>query len=446
MANENEVWIKLMGDINDINQKLNQLQMNSNSVSQKMSTNWLSTAKGIGAALGVAFSVRAIVNFGKESVLAFAKTEESASILNNTLKNFGVPETGISSVEDTIDALEKLTSFDDSEIRDALSRLSVQLGSGKTAAYGLQVAMQMSRFTGDNLGESVQKLGMGLLGSTRILKQFGIVTVEGKTKLEILNDLFERTKGTFDSHSSIVKGALDAEKVSFGNLQEAIGKSMSSSLKSVIWFSIGFLDSISGAVNSVGEFETSIGGMKQSGHDLARVGLIIGEAFSFAGNAIATTAYALTHKLGKETADAVTGDWDAFKEHWDTTWKNFNSEQITGTSNTEDTISKYFDRLEKDLGDFGLTADDIAKDSAQSFKAAWSAINIQGGNIPELAKFVGNLNMKPTIKKILDVNVNINDKSQVPTATSKAVVSALSRRLKAEIAYESHGTSTYGGL
>ena len=43
---------------------------------------------------------------------------------------------------------------------------------------------------------------------------------------------------------------------------------------------------------------------------------------------------------------------------------------------------------------------DNATNSADKFKAAWASIKIEGMNVPELTKFVGNLNMAVAIPKI----------------------------------------------
>ena len=447
MANENEVWIKLMGDINDINQKLNQLQMNSNSVSQKMSTNWLSTAKGIGAALGVAFSARAIVNFGKQAVNTFQEAELSSVRFTNALQNIGVSSQGIKSIEDIVNSLSKLTYFKPEEIKTAFQDLVIRFGNAQVALKALPVVLEAARAKGMDLSTTVNKLALGIqgalsgnvLGAARGLKEFGVNVTKGKDALQILDEVYKRIKGSAEGYNSVV-GGTESLSLSYHNLKEVIGSQLSPAVQGL---SAGLSKQLEITMANAAGSQVLKTGWENVGEFFGAVlGTVInlGSALIDLGGVISSIGD--ISYSGQQKRSAFTKDLANIKDNW-AALKNSGAtyDFQAGMNDVKNAINQTADTLG------GLnTGLDATAQAASTFKAAWSAINIQGGNIPELAKFVGNLNMKPTIKKTLDVNVNINDKSQVPTATSKAVVSALSRRLKAEIAYESHGTGTYGGF
>ena len=66
-----ESWVILKADIEDVKNKLDQIAGKSTLTGNTMAVNWMGTATKIGSALGIAFSTRAIINFGKQAKATF---------------------------------------------------------------------------------------------------------------------------------------------------------------------------------------------------------------------------------------------------------------------------------------------------------------------------------------------------------------------------------------
>jgi len=104
----------------------------------------------------------------------------------------------------------------------------------------------------------------------------------------------------------------------------------------------------------------------------------------------------------------------------------------------EDTVTKVY----KNVLDKGKSASegvgDNFKKQAEDIKKSfdfWKPINLIGGNLPELAKFIGNLRSTTVTKKIV-IDVNIKDQSTKNTQIGKTV----GETILSGLAYESHGT------
>jgi len=467
MANE-ELWLTLRADIEDIKGKLNEVTMHSNATANSMSSTFTTAAKQIAGVLGAAFSVQTIVSFTKQSINAFAETEYSAMALDNVLKNLGVSDKGINSIESAIEQLEKLSSFDDSEIRSALSNTVVQLGDVDMSLKVVNVAMEVARAKNISLADATQKLSLGLLGNTRGLKDLGInvkdfgeaASLTATDKLEILNTVMGKVGGSMTDFGETVKGVQAASITAFGNLKEEIGEDLSGIVKYLTSFTTGFVESITIPLALTDEFATSLDDAQSAGRTLAKVGLQIGQGFSLAGNFIATTAFAIRHfgdviKGNTDIGDIITEQWNDWKTHWDKVWEEYNKAPEENAKNTSKTVQDLIANLEGLLKNFGGTLTDFSNTATDAFEPLWKPITLQGGNLPELARFVGNLRYAPVVKKKMEVeiNINVNDKTGTKTGTTGTKTGTktgtntgafyahqMAMQLKKEIAYESHGT------
>lgn len=452
MANE-ELWLTLRADIEDIKGKLNEVTMHSNATANSMSSTFTTAAKQISGVLGAAFSVQKIVNFAKQSINAFAETEYSAMALDNVLKNLGVSDKGINSIESAVDQLEKLSSFDDSEIRSALSNTVVQLGDVDMSLKVVNVAMEVARAKNISLADATQKLSLGLLGNTRGLKDLGInvkdfgeaASLTATDKLEILNTVMGKVGGSMTDFGETVKGVQAASTTAFENLKEEIGENLSGITEYLSSFATGFVESITIPLTLTDEFTTSLDNAQEAGRIFAKVGLQIGEAFSLAGNFIATAAFAITHfgdvlRGNTDIGDIITEQWDEWKTHWDNVWEDFNKAPEENAKNTSKAVQDLVTNLKGELGNFENTLTDFSNIATDAFEPLWKPITLQGGNLPELARFVGNLRYAPVVKKKTEFEVNININDKTGTNTGAFYAHQMAMQLKKEIAYESHGT------
>jgi gas vesicle protein len=405
---ENEAIIEISAAIEDVQNKMNQIQGMMQNTSSKSEFAWTSSLKKIAGWFGVAFSAKEVINFAKESINAFANTERSAVVLDNTLKNFGVSDEGIKSIEETVSRLEKLTSFDDSQIRSALSNAVIKLGDVNLAMKTVEVAMEVARARNLDLNDAVQRLSLGLLGNARGLKDLGInikdfgdnAQLTAEQKLAILDTALNKVKGSVDEFNKTTSGSMEKAKTSFENFKEAVGRELAPMVKDISNATATMLDKITDAMNK------SIDATEKMKKEVADLGA---EAYTvvdtFGGLDLSSRIEDTTKKMDSETKD----------------WKS----KIY--SNIHDAGTKAWD-------DFKKQGEQAGEDIKKSFEF-WKPISLIGGNLPELAKFVGNLRNATITKKIV-IDVNVKDQASRNSQIGKAVGETILDGL----AYESHGT------
>jgi uncharacterized protein YoxC len=412
---------------------MNEIQGMMKNTSSASEFAWTSSLKKIAGMFGIAFSAREVINFAKESINAFANTERSAVVLNNTLKNFGVSDEGIRSIEDTVSRLEKLTSFDDSQIRSALSNAVIKLGDVNLAMRTVEVAMEVARARNLDLNDAVQRLSLGLLGNSRGLKDLGInikdfgdnAQLTAEQKLEVLNTVLNKVQGSVDEFNETTSGSMEKTKTSIENLKEAIGNELAPAVKDVSGLISGLFDKITEYLNKNAD------ATNQVAKNLETIGV--------KGYGI----YSLFEKMANVFAAVIPGGV-ALKSAFDVADKQIQKlSEAGGKINErwkeyEDTVTKVY----KDVLDKGKSASDgigdefkkQAEDIKKSFDF-WKPISLIGGNLPELAKFVGNLRNATITKKIV-IDVNVKDQTSKNSQIGKAVGDTILDGL----AYESHGT------
>ena len=140
-----ETWVILKADIEDIKNKLDLIAGKSTLTGNTMAINWASVAMKIGTALGIAFSTRAIINFGKQAEAVFEESALSAVRLTNVLKNVGVSPAGIESIHSAIENLSKLSLYKPDELNAVLNDLVRRFGDVGVAIKALPVIIEGSK-------------------------------------------------------------------------------------------------------------------------------------------------------------------------------------------------------------------------------------------------------------------------------------------------------------
>lgn len=222
----------------------------------------LSTALGVAggqlAVKGLEAIGRAIgqtIEFAKESVQAFSEQEDALNGLAQALRASGeYSATALDEFSKFAGMMQKSTIYADEVV---LSQLAVAKSFGATNAQAKSLvlaAANMSATFGGDLDSNLQKLGKTLNGSLGKLAQF-IPELKGLTReqlasaeaAEIVNSKFG---GAANSQLNTYSGSVTGLKLSFGEIQEEIGRFIAK-------------NSITGAV---------ISGLK-SGFDLASAAL-----------------------------------------------------------------------------------------------------------------------------------------------------------------------------
>lgn len=408
---DNEAWLVLKADIEDIQRKLNQIQTTGATSASSMTTNWVASATKIASALSITFSVKKIIDFTKQSVDAFAVTEYSAMSLDNVLKNMGVSQEGIDSVESLVSNLEKTKYFDDSVIRAALSNAIIKLGDVDMAIKTVNVAMEIARARNIDLSDAVQRLSLGLLGNSRGLKDLGIdikdfgedAKLTAEQKLAILNTVLGKVKGATEDFASTTKGKMEEAKTSWNNFKEAVGGFLAPFTKMTSELVSEGLNKMTTAINNVNKAQ-------EQWNDNMKIGIDL-----YTG---------LPIEIPKDV-NYATNNFDKQLKSVSYSVRNIKDD----IKNTGDNIKDTGDAIEK------------------AFEPLWRPITLMGGRIGELAKFVGNLGMvapKAKIKHEITVNVNVNDTSAGSKVAKEIIKSVKTMSAKeimlGNLSYESHAT------
>jgi hypothetical protein len=185
--------------------------------------------KSLGKALGAAFSVTAIVAFGKASVKAFAEDEKAAVRLTRTVNNLGL---GFENTRITkfIADLEKTANVSDDVLRPAFQSLLTTTGSVEKSQKMLALALDVSAGSGEDVTTVANDLANAYVGNTKGLAKYRL----GLTKAELagkgFNEIQELLNAQFSGQNAArldtYEGKMAALSVSFGNMQETVGKGL----------------------------------------------------------------------------------------------------------------------------------------------------------------------------------------------------------------------------
>ena len=213
-----------------------------------------------GKALVGLFAVQKVEQFAKASLKAFTDDQAAAIALTKTLSNLGLGFESIR-VADFIQKTEKATGVLDDQLRPAFARLIRQTGDvGKTQTL-LNLALDVSAGTGQDLmvvsnalakaygGQftSLSKLGAGLTKADLATGNFA--TIQAK-----LTKLFA---GQAAAAADTYKGKIAKLNVAFDNMKETVGK--------------GMIDALTTLSNTGGSLDLATTGMKNFGDEIAYV-------------------------------------------------------------------------------------------------------------------------------------------------------------------------------
>ena len=120
-------------------------------------------AKKAGGALAAAFSVQAIVKFGKEAAKAFIEDQKAASQLAQSVKNLGLAfETP--KIERFISELSAASGVTDDVLRPSMQKLLQTTGSVTKSQELLTQALDISRGSGVEVRHRRSRFECGICG------------------------------------------------------------------------------------------------------------------------------------------------------------------------------------------------------------------------------------------------------------------------------------------
>jgi hypothetical protein len=183
-----------------------------------------------------AFAVRQITQFGKASVQAFMADEKAAKSLSLALQNTGngfatiATEGFISRMQDTYKVL-------DDDLRPAFQSLLTATGSITKAQQGLELALNVSAGTTNDLVTVAKALSRGYAGNTQ-----GLSRLNSGLSKAILNTgdmekitaaLTARFQGQALGSLDTYAGKMAALSVAAANAKEIIGKGLLDSITAI---------------------------------------------------------------------------------------------------------------------------------------------------------------------------------------------------------------------
>jgi len=212
--------------------------------------------KKFGKTFAAVFGARALFNFSKNAVNAFAADEKAAKSLEIQLKNTGFAFSA-PSVEYFIANLQKTTGVLDDQLRPAFQQLLTVTGSITKSQEALGVALNVSAATGKSLTEVSSALTRGFSGNTAGLSRLGLgiskTTLKAGDMDKILAELNAKFTGQSAARLTTYAGKIDLIKVASADASEIIGKSLVDALAS-----LGDDNSIEELTKSMENFATSI--------------------------------------------------------------------------------------------------------------------------------------------------------------------------------------------
>jgi len=223
MAGALDVIVKFLADSSSVKDEVDKVEGTGAKIKD-----WAGKAA---LAIGGAFAVDKIVDFGKESVNAAAEDAAAQAMLAQTLRDVtGASDAQIKSTESWITKASKQYAVADDDLRPALANLVRGFGSTEKATQAMTTALDVSAGTGKDLGSVTEAMMKAAQGNIGALGRMGIATKDasGKAKSmdQIMSDLSQTFKGQAAAAADTTAGKMKSATIQFHEFQEQIGTAL----------------------------------------------------------------------------------------------------------------------------------------------------------------------------------------------------------------------------
>jgi hypothetical protein len=188
----------------------------------KLTKSIANVAKGF----GVAFSARALAQYSKQAVLAFAADDKAARTLSRTLNNLGLAFAD-PAVKTFIADLEKQYGVLDDFLRPAYQKLITTTGDYRKSQELLKTALDLSAQSGVDVVSVTDDIARAYAGNTKGLQKYGLglskVQLSAMSFEEILLRITKISSGQAALAADTYSGKLDKLNVAAANASETIG-------------------------------------------------------------------------------------------------------------------------------------------------------------------------------------------------------------------------------
>jgi hypothetical protein len=192
--------------------------------------------KKLAGAFGLAFSTTAVLAYGKAAVKAAAEDQKAQQQLALALKNVGL-ERDAASAEGFIQRLQSEFGIIDDKLRPAYQGLAVATRDTAETQRLLNLALDISAATGNDLGKVTAALSRAYLGNNTALSRLGVgiskADLKTKSFYEVTTDLASTFKGSATAAANTFQGSMDKLAVASANVQEIIGTGIIDSLRTL---------------------------------------------------------------------------------------------------------------------------------------------------------------------------------------------------------------------
>ncbi len=183
----------------------------------------------LGKRLAAAFSVVAVVNFGKQSVKAFQDAQKEANRLRTQLQslNLGFAQPFLS---DFIQKTQLATGISGGILTDAFNTLSQATNDVSTAQRLLNVSLDISAATGRDLSSVTTALQRGYAGQVSALSRlkigFTTANLKGRDFNDVLLELENKFKGSSARAADTLEGKIARLNEAVDEAKEAFGEGL----------------------------------------------------------------------------------------------------------------------------------------------------------------------------------------------------------------------------
>lgn len=244
-------------EIKDFNNRIAESQKNISLLKgeQKSIGNLTSGLKnqflGLGAGIAAAFTVGAVVNFGKESVRAFQEAEKSAKLLESAIKNVaGGDDSAVVKFLNQAKELQKTTIFNDEQIQ-AAQTLAFQFGLTQEQVESLiPTIVDFASATGQDLQTALESVLRATEGQGRGLKVYGVSIKDTADRSKDLANITEQLNQKFKDQGEVIGNTASGKIAKFNNqldeIKEKVGGFITRNALAPV------VDVLSGLVNAIG--------------------------------------------------------------------------------------------------------------------------------------------------------------------------------------------------
>jgi hypothetical protein len=231
--------LKILADIDDLKNKLNQADNAVETNSEKISAfgKKAAAAFAVAAAAAVAYGTKLAV----DGVKAAIEDEQAQLRLANALRQAtGATDDQIKATEDMILKTSLATGVADDQLRPALQRLAVSTKDTEEAQKLLTLALDISKASGKDLETVANALGRAQDGNVTSLGRLGLGLSKAELSTlsftEVQAKLAELYGGAAAANAETFQGKIDRLKVGFDEAKESLGTALLPQVEKFITF------------------------------------------------------------------------------------------------------------------------------------------------------------------------------------------------------------------